>query len=47
MTNAMQFASWFLEKVPEFLLAEPIVYFVGVGLMLWTLGFVIKIINIK
>ena len=39
--NAMkEFTLWFFDNLPDFLLAEPIVYFVG----LFILAFVIKIV---
>lgn len=35
MSAAKDFALWFLQQVPAFLLAEPICYFVGLALLLY------------
>ena len=40
MENAKQFALWFLDNLPDFLMSEPIVYIVG----LFVLAIVIKVV---
>lgn len=40
MDNMVRFVSWFLENLPVFLLSEPIIYFVGLGI----LGFVVSLV---
>lgn len=31
----MDFALWFLTQLPSFLMAEPVIYFVGIFVLLW------------
>lgn len=38
MASMQQFTIWFLDNIPDFLLSEPICYFVGIVI----LGFIIK-----
>lgn len=34
MANMQSFTLWFLENIPDFLLSEPICYFVAIAFML-------------
>ena len=46
MDNMQAFALWLLEEIPNFLLSEPICYFVGIAILLLVvklLGSIIKI----
>lgn len=41
------FVLWFLQQLPDFLLAEPICYFVGFAFLFVTVSLFQKIINIS
>ena len=47
LDNARTFAFWFLENIPEFLLSEPIIYFVGIAFLLVVIKAFASIINIR
>lgn len=40
MQAMMSFVTWFIEEFPNFLISEPIIYFVGIII----LGYIIKLI---
>lgn len=40
MQAMMTFVTWFIEEFPNFLISEPIIYFVGIII----LGYIIKLI---
>lgn len=46
MQAMMDFTSWFLSELPDFLLAEPICYFVGFACLFIVADLVKRIINI-
>lgn len=47
MQAMMDFTSWFLSELPNFLFAEPICYFVGFACLFVVAGLVRQIINLK
>ena len=47
MPEMMAFVSWFLEELPNFLMREPICYFVGFGFLFVVLALIKSIINIR
>lgn len=47
MQEMMVFVSWFLEELPNFLMREPICYFVGFGFLFVVLALFKSIINIR
>lgn len=47
MQAMMDFTSWFLSELPDFLMAEPICYFVGFACLFLVAGLVRQIINLK
>lgn len=46
MDNMKTFVLWFLEKLPSFLLSEPMCYFVGFAFLIVTIRIVRDIIRI-
>lgn len=42
----MQFALWFLAELPQFLMAEPVCYFVGLAILLVISEIVYRILHI-
>lgn len=47
MQEMKTFVSWFLTELPNFLMAEPICYFVGFGFLFVVLALFKSIINIR
>lgn len=47
MQNFVSFWSSMLDIVSDFLLAEPIIWFVGCFILIFILGFLQKLLNIK
>ena len=47
MQEMMTFVSWFLNELPNFLMAEPVCYFVGFGFLFVVLALFKSIINIR
>lgn len=41
------FALWFLEEIPAFLMREPVCYFVAFALLVFAIDCVVRLINIK
>lgn len=41
------FCMWWLSELPDFLLAEPICYFVGLAILFVVAGLVRQIINLR
>lgn len=46
MEAMKSFCVWFLEKLPEFLMSEPICYFVGFAMVFMVIAVIHKIINL-
>lgn len=42
----ISFVTWFLEKLPDFLMAEPVCYFVGFAFLFVTVALFQRITNI-
>lgn len=40
------FAIWFLTQIPDFLMSEPICYFVGIIVLLWILKVILRLSNV-
>lgn len=40
-----EFALWFFEQVPAFLMAEPMCYFVGMGLLIFAIDCFVRLIR--
>lgn len=47
MANAKEFAIWFLEKLPEFLMSEPIVYIIGLFVLAFVIKLMFRIMHVK
>lgn len=47
MTNMQNFVLWFLDYIPEFLLSDPIKYFVGFWFAGITILLIKRILNIS
>lgn len=47
MTEMQNFCSWFLSELPNFLLSNPIKYFLGFWFLAIAMHLAFKIINIK
>lgn len=47
MQTMIDFTEWFLSELPNFLLAEPICYFVGFACLFVVAALVRQIINLK
>lgn len=47
MQEMKDFCLWFLTELPDFLLAEPICYFVGFGFLFVVIAIIRSIINIR
>lgn len=41
------FTMWFLNELPAFLMAEPVIYFVGAAFAMCVVGLLKSLINIK
>lgn len=47
MANAKEFALWFLDNLPDFLMSEPIVYIVGLFVLAVVIKFIIQLMHLK
>lgn len=47
MVNMKNFVMWFLDNIPDFLMSEPIVYFVGFMLLAFVIAIVLKLTRLK
>lgn len=47
MESMKTFTLWFIEELPVFLMAEPVIYFVGIAFGLLVIGLIKGLINIK
>lgn len=47
MESMKTFSLWFIEQLPEFLMADPVIYFVGLAFGLLVIGLFKSLINIK
>ena len=47
MQNMKEFVLFFLDELPDFLMSEPICYFVGFFFLFVTVGLVRQIINLR
>ena len=43
MQAMMTFTTWFLNQLPDFLLSEPIVYFIAIIILIWLLKIIFSI----
>lgn len=46
MENAKNFVLWFIQNLPSFFLSEPIIYFVGMGFLAFTIKLFYRIKSI-
>lgn len=46
MSAMKEFCLWFLTELPDFLMAEPVCYFVGIAFLIIVVGIFIRIINL-
>ena len=47
MQSMMTFTTWLLYQLPSFLMAEPIIYFIGTIILIWIVNIILKIFNLK
>lgn len=47
MEEMKEFALWFLSELPDFLLSEPICYFVGIVILFFVVKLTVSIIHIN
>lgn len=47
MEEMRTFSMWFLNELPQFLMSEPAIYFVGVAFCMCMVGLLKSLINIK
>lgn len=47
MSNMKNFIMWFLDNIPSFLMAEPIVYIFGFVLLAFVISIVLRLARIK
>lgn len=47
MSNIISFITWFLTNIPDFLMSEPICYFVGLMLLAFVIGIIKSIVHIS
>lgn len=46
MQAMKEFCMWFLTALPDFLMSEPVIYFVGIAFLIIIVGIFIRIINL-
>ena len=47
MQSVREFCVWFISQLPDFLMSEPICYFVGFFFSFATVGLIARLMNIK
>ena len=47
MQAMMNFATWFLQQIPSFLLSEPISAFTAIAILLWVGALVSQMIHLR